>query len=169
MSSRKSKILHFVVFLLSKSYKITAKKVKKSYLMKLKSDVKLKRKLTYGFKYDMRNYVNFHPTTQKSEKLYFDGLFFSKSYNISAKNWRVTLTSDAKFKEKLTRGWKNYIRNLVSFHATNRKSENLHFDGLLLFKVYSVWAKKIQRNYASWHYRVMQYLKKKWPMVWKMT
>ena len=35
-------------------------------LMTLKSDAKFKEKLTCGFKYDMRNLVNFHPNTQKS-------------------------------------------------------------------------------------------------------
>ena len=35
--------------------------------MTLKSDAKFKEKLTCGFKYDMRNLVNFHPTTQKSK------------------------------------------------------------------------------------------------------
>ena len=35
--------------------------------MTLESDGKFKEKLTYGFKYDMRNLVNFHPATQKSE------------------------------------------------------------------------------------------------------
>ena len=37
--------------------------------MALKIDAKLKEKLTCGFKYDMRNLVNLHPTTQKSKKL----------------------------------------------------------------------------------------------------
>ena len=35
--------------------------------MTLKSDAKFKDKLTCGFKYDIRNLVNFHPTTQKSK------------------------------------------------------------------------------------------------------
>ena len=30
--------------------------------MALKSDANIKEKLTFGFKYDMRNLVNFHPT-----------------------------------------------------------------------------------------------------------
>ena len=34
--------------------------------MTLNIDAKFKEKLTCGFKYDMRNLVNFHPTTQKS-------------------------------------------------------------------------------------------------------
>ena len=71
--------------------------------MTLKSDAKFKEKLTCAFTYDMRNFVNFHPATQKSknftlidyfypkymrfersersersEKLYIDGLFLSK-------------------------------------------------------------------------------------------
>ena len=40
--------------------------------------------------------------------------------------------------EKLTRGLKNDIRNLVNFHASSRKSENFHFDGLLLSKAFNV-------------------------------
>ena len=46
------------------------------------------------------------------------------------------------FKKKLTGDLKNDIRNLVNFHASSCKSENLHFDGLLSSKVYNVWAKK---------------------------
>ena len=44
--------------------------------------------------------------------------------------------SDAIFKETLTDGLKNDTRDLVNFHASSCKSENLHFDGLVLFKVY---------------------------------
>ena len=50
--------------------------------MALKSDAKLKVKLTCGFKYDKRNVVNFHPTTlsyKNTEELSF-----------------MTLNSDAK-------------------------------------------------------------------------
>ena len=34
--------------------------------MTQKGDAKFKEKLPCGFKHDMRNLVNFHPTTQKS-------------------------------------------------------------------------------------------------------
>ena len=50
----------------------------------------------------------------------------------------MKLKGDAKFKAKLTRGLKNDIMNLVNFHASSRKSENLHFDGLFLSKAYKV-------------------------------
>ena len=57
--------------------------------------------------------------------------------------------SDVKFKEKLIRGMRNDIRNLVNFHASSQKSENLHFDGLLLSKAYKVLDEKIQNSYVS--------------------
>ena len=44
----------------------------------------------------------------------------------------MTLTSDAKFEEKLTFGSKNYMRSLVNFIANLGMSENFHFDVLLL-------------------------------------
>ena len=47
--------------------------------------------------------------------------------------------------------------------------KNFHFNRLLLSKVYIVWAKKVQRSYLSWHWRVMQNLKKNWLVAWKMT
>ena len=60
----------------------------------------------------------------------------------------MTLKGDAKFKEKLTRGLKNDIRNSVNFHASSRKSENLHFNGLILSKTYKVFDEKVQKNYV---------------------
>ena len=61
----------------------------------------------------------------------------------------MTLKGDAIFEEKLTSGLKNEIRNLVNFHASSRKSENLHFDGLVLSKAFKVLDKKVQKSYVS--------------------
>ena len=44
----------------------------------------------------------------------------------------MTLKSDAKFEEKLVLGSKNDMTNRVNFNASSGKSENLHFDVLLL-------------------------------------
>ena len=60
----------------------------------------------------------------------------------------MTLKGDVKFKEKLNRGLKNDIKNLVNFHASSRKSENLHYDRILLFKSYKFLDKKIQKSYV---------------------
>ena len=48
----------------------------------------------------------------------------------------MTLKGDEKFKGKLICGLKKDIRNLVNFYSNNRKSENLHFDRILLSKAY---------------------------------
>ena len=61
----------------------------------------------------------------------------------------MTLKGDAEFKGKLTCGLKNDIRNLVKFHVSSRKSENLHSDGLLLFKGHKVLDQKVQKSYVS--------------------
>ena len=50
--------------------------------MTLESDPKFKEKPTCGLKYDIKNLVNFHPTTQKSESFTFNGLFFPKEYAV---------------------------------------------------------------------------------------
>ena len=57
--------------------------------------------------------------------------------------------------------------NLVKFHLNSQKSKILHFDGLLLPKWYQVAARKVQKSYISWHWRVMQSLKKNWLLGFK--
>ena len=47
-------------------------------LMTLNSDAIFKEKLICGFKYDMRNFVNFHPTIQKSKNFTLMGYFCPK-------------------------------------------------------------------------------------------
>ena len=61
----------------------------------------------------------------------------------------MALKSDAEFEEKLTLGSKNDIKNLVNFNKSSGKSEDLHFDVLLLSKVYAVWDKEVQRSDVS--------------------
>ena len=56
----------------------------------------------------------------------------------------MTLKSDAKFEEKLTFGSKNEMRNLMNLNASSGKSENLHFDVLLLSIAYKFSTKKVQ-------------------------
>ena len=77
----------------------------------------------------------------------------SKACNASARkfhrNCAMTLKGDAKFKGKLTCGLKNDIKNLVNFRANIRKSENSHFDRLLLSKAYKVLDDKKRKSYVS--------------------
>ena len=61
----------------------------------------------------------------------------------------MTLKSVTKYKGKLIRGLKNDIKNLVNFHASSRKSKNLHLDCLLLSKAYKDLDEKVQKSYVS--------------------
>ena len=61
-------------------------------------------------------------------------MFELKNYKLCV----MTLKGDTIFKEKLTGSLKNYIRNLINFHASSHKSENLHFDELILSKAHKV-------------------------------
>ena len=54
--------------------------------MTLRSDVKFKEKVTCGLKYDMKNLVNFHPITQKSETFTLMGHFYAKYLKFELKN-----------------------------------------------------------------------------------
>ena len=58
----------------------------------------------------------------------------------------MTLKGDAKFKGKLICGLKKDVRNLVNFYASGQKSENLHFDRILLSKAYKDLDEKVQKS-----------------------
>ena len=58
----------------------------------------------------------------------------------------MTLKGNAKLKGKLICRLKKEIRNLVNFYANSRKSENLHFDRILLSKAYEDLDGKIQKS-----------------------
>ena len=62
--------------------------------------------------------------------------------------------------------------NFILFWVPNFRlsiSPNLYLDRLLLLKVYKISAKKVQRSCVSWHWRLMQNLKKNWFVVSKLT
>ena len=80
----------------------------------------------------------------------------------------MTLKSDAKFEEKLICCLKN-DKNLVHFDQITQNSQNYRFGWFLLGKVCKVSPKKVQRSYVSWHWRVMENLKKNCLAVWRMA
>ena len=67
----------------------------------------------------------------------------------------MSLKGDAKVKEKMTRGLKIDLRNLVNVLASSPKSENFHFDGPLSSKAYKVLRGKVQKAFVSWYWRVI--------------
>ena len=77
----------------------------------------------------------------------------------------MTLKGVAKFKRKLTCGLKNDTGNFFNFPASSWKSENLHFDWIHLSKAYKHLDEKVEKSYVSWHWSVMQSLKKIWSVL----
>ena len=113
------------------------------------------------------------PEHSKSLKFGFWKTFMFRVYNVELKTTEelcvMTLKCDTIFKEQLAGNRKNDLKNLINFRGSSGKSENLHLDGFLLFVACKVSAKKVQKSYLSWYWRVIQTLKKKWPFVWRMT
>ena len=75
--------------------------------MTLKSHAKFKEKLICGFKYDIRNFVNFHPTNQKSKNFTSLGSFSPEYVRFELKKNTeelpfMILNSDAKLEKTLT-------------------------------------------------------------------
>ena len=59
----------------------------------------------------------------------------------------MALKGDAILKEKLTDI--TDIINLINFHVSSGKYQDLHFDGLILSKAYKVLDEKAQKSYIS--------------------
>ena len=111
-------------------------------------------------------FQTFNCSGEISPNLYFYRLLLLKVYKISAKtyrSWIMILKSGKKLKKnRFFWIWWILIWAL-------KRLKKLHFDWSLLCKVYNVWHEKVLRRYISWHWRVMQNLKKNWLVVWKIT
>ena len=87
--------------------------------------------MTYSFKYDMRDFVNFHPTTQKFQNFTSMGYFCPKYMRFELKNTEelsfMTLNSDAKFEYTLTLWFQKWNEELgeLSLQRITRVTQNL--------------------------------------------
>ena len=126
--------------------------------MTLKSDAKFKEKLTCGFKYDMRNLVNFHPTTQKSKNFTSMGYFCPKYMRFELKKYRGVIFHDT---EQWCKIWINPDLVVSKMRALKSLKNYTIMDSTMEFlsKAYNV-SRKFHRSYVSWNWRVMQNLRK---------
>ena len=127
---------------------------------------KVWRKTDSWFQKWHEEFGEFSPSYSKIQKLQFDGLFLSKVYNVWAKkmqrsylSWHRTVMQkfdnpDLEVSKMAWRiGW-TFIRALKIWKI-------VHW-WLFLSKAYNFSARKFQRNYVSWHWRLMQNLKENW-------
>ena len=116
--------------------------------MALKTDIKFERKLTCASKNDMKNFANFHQSViRKSEKLNFYWVFLSKIENVWAYNLQKSYVSwKWRMMQEFKKTWlvnsKLTGRTCWFFTRALENLKYLHFNGLLLTKVYNVWTKK---------------------------
>ena len=140
--------------------------------MILKSDPKFKEKLTCSSKHDISNLVNFHPITQKFENSTWIGSFSPKYKGLRQKKRGVIFHDTEQWCKiwknldlvvsKLARGiWWTFIKALKNLKTFTLMSSFCPKSNVL--------ARKFQRNYVSWHWKVMQNLSENWLVAWKMT
>ena len=113
----------------------------------LESDAKFEGKMTGGLKNDMKNLVNFHQSTQKSQIWVFYWVFLSKQKMYELKIYRKIMCHN---KEEWSKIWRGIDLSVPNWHEkfdkfftrTLKSLKNLHFNGLLMTKVYNFWAEK---------------------------
>ena len=102
------------------------------------------------------------------------GSFWAKYILIELKKYREIIFHETEERYKIWRGidlsFQNWHKEFDKiWPGTPQSLKNFHFNELLLSKVYIVWAKKVQRNNLSWHWRVMQHLNNLACCTWKIT
>ena len=123
--------------------------------------------------YQSTNMERFNLGSQKSEILHFDELLLSKWYKNSAKkiqksylSWHWSVMQNLRKNDLSFQIWH---RKFSEFSPNHSKVWTFLFDGFFLVKVYTVWAKKIQRRYLLWHWTVVKNFNKPWPCGLKMA
>ena len=103
--------------------------------------------------------------------LWWDPFVQSRKYmslKLTKKLCVMTMRNNREIEEELTRPFK-LIWGIWQI-LTRAFESHLRFNnGLLVTKVYNVWAKKVQRSYLSWHWKVIQNLKRSPFAVSKLT
>ena len=173
VSSQKPKNLYFDGLLLLKSYKVLNKEIQNSSgswrwskMQTLKKNWRLVPKMTWGiWCILMRAVASLKICTLMR-------YFYQKYVLFEAKKYREVMCHKSEEWYKIWRGtelcFEKWHEEFSKFWPNTWKSQNLHFNGLLLTKVYNVWAKKLQRSYASLQWGSMETLKEKWLVVWQM-
>ena len=172
-SSQKSENLQFDQILLSKAYKDLEKKIQKSYvswhwkvMQSLNKNWLLVPKMTWGIWW-----IFTQPF--KSQKISLQYTIFVQSMRFELKKYRGIIFHDT---EQWCKIWINpelVISKMAwgigwTFIRTLKVWKIVNWWALIVKSMY-VSARKFQRNYVSWHWRVMQNLKGNWLKAWKKT
>ena len=105
---------------------------------------------------------DFSPIHSKVQKFYFSGLFI-----LSYLWWHWTVMQN--LNKPRPCGFKNDTMNWMNFDYSTQKSENCTLMDSFCPKHILFQLGKFQRNYVSWHWRVLQSFNENWLVAWKMT
>ena len=142
--------------------------------MTLKSNAKFGEELTRHSKLAWGIWWILTRALENLTNSHFSGLLLNKVYIA----WAIksteelsfkTLKSDAKFGEKLTCYFKIDIKNLTNFDPRIQKSKSLLLTGSFSRNYIFFEPRKVQRNYLSWHGRVVQNAERNWLVVSNLT
>ena len=127
---------------------------------------KIWRGINLSFENWHKEFVKFWPERSKVSKIFtLMGSLWAKYILFELKKYRGVILHetkrDTKIGEVSTHHFKIGIRNLIKFDPSTQKSKKkIHFNELLLSKVYIAWAKKVQRSNPSWNWRGIQKLER---------
>ena len=95
-----------------------------------------------------RNFLNFHPNTQKSENLSSMGYFCPtyKRFELKKNTEELSFMTLNNFQHTLILSFQKWYEELGELLLEHSKSEKLYTDRLFLSKAYNVSAGKFQRN-----------------------
>ena len=144
-------------------------------MIALKIDTKFDGKLTCASKNDMKNLVNFHQSTWKSQNWDFDGIFLSKVENVWASNlqrsyvsWQWRMMQNLKRNWLVSSKWTWGIWQILTQTLT-KISKLCALMGCFWPKYIMFELKKVWRSYVWWHWILMQNLKENWLLLSKLT
>ena len=145
--SRQSENLHFDGLLLSKTYKVRWKSARELCLMTLKNDAKFEEKLTFVPKMTWGIWWILMRVVESLEICTLMCSFCRKYIMFEPKKYREVVCNNT---EEWCKIWGRTDLCFVKWHEefgefwlNAQNSQNLHYNGLLLSKVYNVWAKKV--------------------------
>ena len=127
------------------------------------------------FQHWHKEFDKFWPEHSNVSKVFtLMGSFWVKYTLFEVKRYRGVMfhetKEDTKFGEESACRFKIGIIGIWQILTWALKSlKNFHFNGLLLSKLYILWAEKVQRSYLSWNWRGIQNLERNWLVISKLT
>ena len=134
---------------------------------------KIWREIDLSFQNWPEEFDEFWPTHLKFSKILILMCSFGAKYILfEIKKYRGVFFHETKEGYKIWRGidslFQNWFKEFDKFLPEHSKvSKIFTFMGSFQPKCILLELKKVERSYFSWHWRVMQDLKKNWLVVWK--